>query len=267
MAYTKIKPVKHHLQRCLDYTSNPKKTEKFSADDLNRLLSYTQNQNKTEHQLYVTGFRCNPATAYRRMYRTKKRWNQLMDEGDILAYHIIQSFSPGEATPDQVHKIGCEFARRFLADRFECTVSTHLDKGHLHNHIVVNSVSYADGKMFRNNFDTYYHGIRQVSDELCRENRLSVIETDGKGKSYDEWLSGQTGKPTIRGMVRKDVEQAIAAADSFDGLRRKNPYCRKLCRMASALPTICTAGGGLVVISHPAMQHLCCKPCRKRGPY
>ena len=79
MAYTKIKPVKHHLQRCLDYTSNPKKTEKFSADDLNRLLSYTQNQNKTEHQLYVTGFRCNPATAYRRMYRTKKRWNQPMD--------------------------------------------------------------------------------------------------------------------------------------------------------------------------------------------
>ncbi len=71
--------------------------------------------------------------------------------------------------------------------------------------------------MFRNNFDTYYHGIRQVSDELCRENRLSVIETDGKGKSYDEWLSGQAGKPTIRGMVRKDVEQAIAAADSFDG--------------------------------------------------
>lgn len=71
--------------------------------------------------------------------------------------------------------------------------------------------------MFRNNFDTYYHGIRQVSDELCRENRLSVIETDGKGKSYDEWLSGQTGKPTIRGMVRKDVEQAIAAADSFEG--------------------------------------------------
>ena len=146
----------------------------------------------------------------------KRLWEQPTDKG-VLAYHIIQSFSPGEATPDQVHEIGCEFARRFLADRFECTVSTHLDKGHLHNHIVVNSVSYADGKMFRNNFDTYYHGIRQVSDELCRENRLSVIETDGKGKSYDEWLSGQTGKPTIRGMVRKDVEQAIAAADSFDG--------------------------------------------------
>lgn len=71
--------------------------------------------------------------------------------------------------------------------------------------------------MFRSDFNTYYKGIRETSDELCRENRLSVIETDGKGKSYDEWLSGQTGKPTIRGMVRKDVEQAIAAADSFDG--------------------------------------------------
>lgn len=82
---------------------------------------------------------------------------------------------------------------------------------------VVNSVSYADGRMFRSDFNTYYKGIRETSDELCRENRLSVIETDGKGKSYDEWLSGQAGKPTIRGMVRKDVEQAIAAADSFDG--------------------------------------------------
>lgn len=147
------------------------------------------------------------------MELTKRLWEQPTDKG-VLAYHIIQSFSPGEATPDQVHEIGCEFARRFLADRFECTVSTHLDKGHLHNHIVVNSVSYADGKMFRNNFDTYYHGIRQVSDELCRENRLSVIETDGKGKSYDEWLSGQAGKPTIRGMVRKDVEQAIVLPDN-----------------------------------------------------
>ena len=71
--------------------------------------------------------------------------------------------------------------------------------------------------MFRSDFDAYYKGIRKISDELCRENRLSVIETDGKGKSYAEWISGQTGKPTIRGMVRKDVEQAIVAADSFDG--------------------------------------------------
>ena len=221
MAYTKIKPVKNHLQKCLDYTSNPEKTESFAAEDLDRLLSYTQNQDKTEHQLYVTGFNCTPEGACRRMYRTKRRWQKSEDENTILAYHIIQSFAPGEATPDQVHQIGCEFARRFLADRFECTVSTHLDKGHLHNHIVVNSVSYIDGKMFRNDFTTYYRGIRKISDELCRENKLSVIETDGKGQSYDAWKSGKTGKPSIRSMVRKDVELAIAAADSFDGFISK----------------------------------------------
>lgn len=156
------------------------------------------------------------------MELTKRLWEQPTDKG-VLAYHIIQSFSPGEATPDQVHEIGCEFARRFLADRFECTVSTHLDKGHLHNHIVVNSVSYADGKMFRNNFDTYYHGIRQVSDELCRENRLSVIETDGKGRSYDEWLSGQAGKPTIRGMTISEYPQQLD--DKFiSALLQQVPY-------------------------------------------
>ena len=177
----------------------------------------TQNNDKTEHQLYVSGFNCIPQNAYEIMMETKTRWRKPVKDGNILAYHIIQSFAPGEATPDQVHQIGCEFVQRFLADRFECTVSTHLDRGHLHNHIVVNSVSYADGRMFRSDFNTYYKGIRETSDELCRENRLSVIETDGKGKSYDEWLSGQAGKPTIRGMVRKDVEQAIAAADSFDG--------------------------------------------------
>ena len=217
MAYTKIIKVKSNLNLCLDYTSNPMKTERRSAEDLNKLLNYTQNNDKTEHQLYVSGFNCIPQNAYEIMMETKTRWRKPVKDGNILAYHIIQSFAPGEATPDQVHQIGCEFVQRFLADRFECTVSTHLDRGHLHNHIVVNSVSYADGRMFRSDFNTYYKGIRKTSDELCRENRLSVIETDGKGKSYDEWLSGQTGKPTIRGMVRKDVEQAIAATDSFDG--------------------------------------------------
>ena len=95
---TKIKAVKHHLQRCLDYTSNPNKTEKFADDDLRRLLSYTQNQDKTEHQLYVTGFHCDPETACMSMELTKRLWEQPTDKG-VLAYHIIQSFSPGEATP------------------------------------------------------------------------------------------------------------------------------------------------------------------------
>lgn len=192
MAITKILPVRGQLKGCLDYAANPQKTEYFSTADMQRLIGYTQNKDKTEHQLYVSGFNCMPQNAYCIMQATKQRWGKPLNGGNV-GYHIIQSFKPGEATPDQVHEIGCEFARRFLADRFECTVSTHLDKGHLHNHIVVNSVSFMDGRMFRNDFTTYYKGIRAISDELCRENRLSVVETDGHGKSYGEWKHEKEG--------------------------------------------------------------------------
>ena len=216
MAYTKIIPIHNHLERCLNYTSNPNKTEVLLAADLGRTLAYTQSADKTEHQLYVTGFHCAPQSADRMMNATKQRWSKPTDKG-VLGYHIIQSFAPGETTPAQAHEIGCEFARRFLADRFECTVSTHLDKGHLHNHVVINSVSYLDGKMFRNDFAAYYRGIRQVSDELCRENRLSTIVTDGKSQSYAEWQKSRKGKPTWRTLVQADVEQAIRAAHSFEG--------------------------------------------------
>lgn len=216
MAITKILPVRGQLKGCLDYAANPQKTEYMNTADMQRLMNYTQNGDKTEHQLYVSGFNCDPQNAYYLMQATKRRWGKPLDSGNV-GYHIIQSFKPGEATPDQVHEIGCEFARRFLEDRFECTVSTHLDKGHLHNHIVVNSVSFMDGRMFRNDFTTYYKGIRAVSDELCRENRLSVVETDGHGKSYGEWKHEKEGTPTLRGMVKTDVEMAMTAADSFAG--------------------------------------------------
>lgn len=215
MATTKILPVRKRLKDCLDYAANPKKTEIFRGDALDRLMHYTQNEDKTEHQLYVTGFNCDPQNACLIMEATKRRWHKDIGHGNV-GYHIIQSFKPGEASPDQVHQIGCELARRCLADRFECTVSTHLDKGHLHNHIVVNSVSFMDGKMFRNDFKTYYQGIRKVSDDLCRQNQLSVIETDGRGISYGEWRNRREGKPTLRGMVKADVEMALAESSDFD---------------------------------------------------
>ena len=215
MATTKILPVRKRLKDCLDYAANPKKTEIFRGDALDRLMHYTQNEDKTEHQLYVTGFNCDPQNACLIMEATKRRWHKDIGHGNV-GYHIIQSFKPGEASPDQVHQIGCELARRCLADRFECTVSTHLDKGHLHNHIVVNSVSFMDGKMFRNDFKTYYQGIRKVSDDLCRQNQLPVIETDGRGISYGEWRNRREGKPTLRGMVKADVEMALAESSDFD---------------------------------------------------
>lgn len=211
MGYTKIKAVKNHLARCLDYTSNPVKTERFSEEDLSRLLDYTQNQDKTEHQLYVTGFNCDPANACDTMNATRKRWGK-DGEGHVLAYHLIQSFKPGEITAQQAHEIGCEFTRRLLADRYEVTVSTHLDKSHLHNHIVFNSVAFVDGKMFRNQFRDYYRGIRQISDDLCRENQLKVIDPKGHGKNYAEWAAEKAGRPTVRGTIKADVDRALERA-------------------------------------------------------
>lgn len=211
MGYTKIKAVKNHLARCLDYTSNPVKTERFSEEDLSRLLDYTQNRDKTEHQLYVTGFNCDPANACDTMNATRKRWGK-DGEGHVLAYHLIQSFKPGEITPQQAHEIGCEFTRRLLADRYEVTVSTHLDKSHLHNHIVFNSVAFVDGKMFRNQFRDYYRGIRQISDDLCRENQLKVIDPKGYGKNYAEWAAEKAGRPTVRGTIKADVDRALERA-------------------------------------------------------
>lgn len=214
MAYTKVKPVRNNLSRCLDYTANPQKTERFSKADLAKVLDYTQNTDKTEHQLYVTGFNCDPANACKSMTQTKQRWNK--DRGKhILAYHLIQSFKPGEVTPEQAFEIGCEFARRYLADKYEVTVSTHLDRAHLHCHIVFNSVSFVDGTMFTNTFDDYYNGIRKISDDLCREYKLSVIDSAHKGKSYAEKQAEEQGRPTVRGQIRQDVDLAISKAVSW----------------------------------------------------
>lgn len=223
MAYTKVKAVKNHLARCLKYTANPQKTEAKKA--LRDALAYAQNEDKTEHQLYVSGFNCDPASAFESMQETKQYWKK--DDSDhvcVQAYHVIQSFAPGEVTPQQAHEIGCEFAKRAFADRFEVTVSTHLDRNHLHNHIVFNSVSFVDGKMFRNDFKGYYKGIRAVSDQICREHKLSIITPKQKGKAYTEWQAEKGGAPTVRSMIRADVDRALEQAVSWEtfvlGLKR-----------------------------------------------
>lgn len=118
------------------------------------------------------------STAYSEMQRTKEKWHKT---GGVLGYHFIQSFKPKEATPETVHEIGVEFARRCFGERFEVVIGTHLDRNHLHNHIVVNSVSFADGKKYHSNAKSYFVDIRKISDEICREYGLSVIEPQKKG--------------------------------------------------------------------------------------
>lgn len=131
-----------------------------------------------------------------------------------MAFHGYQSFAPGECTPAMAHEIGVKLAEELWGSRFQVLVATHLDKAHhLHNHFVVNSVSFADGKRYhRTNQD--YRDMRSASDRLCREYGLSVIAHPEKGKSkhYAEWKAEQEGKPTYHSMVKADVDEAVLKA-------------------------------------------------------
>lgn len=210
MATTAIWDVKDRLDRVINYAVNPDKTENADFSNFHGLrdvLDYTQQDAKTEKQYYVTGVNCDPASVCEQMKRTKLQYQKT---GGILAFHGYQAFAPGEATPETAHAIGVKLAKQLWGDRFEVVISTHIDKHHLHNHFVLNSVSFMDGKRYYDNNATYAM-MRKASDRLCREYSLSVIENPqrGKAKHYAEWKADQEGKPTWRGLIRTDVDAAI----------------------------------------------------------
>lgn len=158
------------------------------------------------------------------MTAVKKRFGK---EGGIVAFHGYQSFAEGECTPKVAHEIGVKLAEELWGARFQVLVATHLDKeNHLHNHFVVNSVSFADGLRFHRT-NQEYQKMKDLSDRLCREYQLSVIEKPavGKGKHYGEWRAEQDGRPTYRSMILSDVEEALSKARTerqfFNFLRAK----------------------------------------------
>ena len=186
MAYTKILVIHNRLDKCVGYTQDPEKTSLEAAID------YALDRAKTERICYETAINCSRDRVYRDMLDTKRRWGK---EGrKRKGYHIIQSFAPGEVTPDQAHAVGVEFAQRLLGDRYEAIVSTHLNKAHLHSHIVFNSVSFVDGAMYRDKMKDYYEGIRGTSDAICREHGPTQRET------YRPWTDSSgcgRGHPAI----------------------------------------------------------------------
>ncbi len=208
MAYTKILVVHNRLDKSVDYAQNEEKTSLEAAID------YALNRDKTERTCFETAINCDRDTVYADMMDTKRRWGKV--DRKRKGYHIIQSFAPGEVTPEQAHAVGVEFAQRLLGDRYEVIVTTHLDKAHLHNHIVFSSVSFVDGRMYRDNFKDYYggngEGIRGTSDAICLEHGLSIIEPSDKGRQYSEWQAERKGKPYLRGLVQQDIDAAISRA-------------------------------------------------------
>ncbi len=205
MAYDKIITLRGRMDHCIDYVLNEEKTGLANA------LAYAENPAKT-HQL-VTGINCDPETALSDMRSTKKRWDK---KGGVLGYHIIHSYAPGEVTPEEAHAAGVEFAQRLLGDKYEVVVATHVDRAHLHCHIVFNSVSFVDGKKYRSDFKSYFGDLRDTSNEVSRERGLSVIEPQGHGKHYTEWTAEKQGRKTVMGFVRQDIDAAIAESFTFD---------------------------------------------------
>jgi hypothetical protein len=215
MATTKIWSIKGRLDHVLDYAENEDKTVNpdYSGVDVQGLrdvMDYACQDYKTEKQHFVSGINCSPETARQEMLDTKAQYGK---SGGIIAFHAYQSFAEGEVTPELAHEIGMKLAQEMWGDRFEVIVATHLDKAHIHNHFVLNSVSFADGYKYYDNNENYDR-FRVKSDKLCEQYRLSVIDEPQRGRrpSYAVYLAEGKGEPTYRSLIRADVDKAIAEA-------------------------------------------------------
>lgn len=193
MATTGMWAVKSRLDHLVNYVSNPLKT----------VTQYVINDEKTLEKRYVSYLNCSFENPRENMENTKKHYH---DESKILAFHGYQSFEEDEIDADKAHELGVEFAKKMWGDRFEVVVSTHLDTDNIHNHFLINSTSFVDGKRYCNTYNDIQR-MRKVSDELCREHGLSVIEqrqyvSKSRGYCFQE--------KTLRNIVKEDIDEALS---------------------------------------------------------
>ena len=191
MAVTKIKPVKSTLSKALDYIQNP---------------------DKTDGKMLVSSFGCSYETADIEFGFTL---SQALDKGNNLAHHLIQSFEPGEVDYEKAHEIGRQLADAVTKGQHEYVLTTHVDKGHIHNHIIFCAVNFVDHHKYVSNKRSYY-GIRNISDRLCRENGLSVVvpEKGSKGKNYAAYHKEKSAKAKLK----IAVDTLIPQVNSFEEL-------------------------------------------------
>ena len=217
MAVTSLKPVKNRVDIAINYIRNPEKTSATALElmasfhSVVRSIEYAANDLKTEKRMYVSCLNCSEIGAIAQFQETKERYHRT---GGRMCYHGYQSFQEGEVTADLAHEIGVKLAEKLWGDRYEVVVATHLNTNHYHNHFIINSVSFVDGRKFTNT-PADYAKMRDVSDALCREHGLSVITSkETKTKSYAEWEAEKNGQPTIRSMIRADIDRAIQASST-----------------------------------------------------
>lgn len=197
MAVTKIKPIKSTLSKALAYIQNPA---------------------KTEEKMLVSSFGCSYETADIEFAYTL---SQALEKGSNLAHHLMQSFEPGEVSYEKAHEIGRQLADAVTKGQHEYVLTTHIDKGHIHNHVIFCAVNFIDHRKYNSNKRSYY-GIRNMSDKLCRENGLSVVVPGrgSKGKSYAEYQAEKTGT-SWKGKLKIAVDALIPQVSSFEELLQR----------------------------------------------
>ena len=214
MAVTKIWPIKNSFAAPIIYVQNSEKTlnpnvdmSEESLQALEDVIEYAANEDKTEMKYYVSTINCNKRCARDEFAMVKKRFGK---EGGIVAFHAYQSFAPGEVNPSEAHSIGVELARRLWGDRFQIVVATHVNTKAVHNHLVINSISFKDGKRFHGCRETTGM-LREMSDRICQEHGLSVIKNP-KGQRVNTYLykMERAGMPTRYNVARKSIDEAIA---------------------------------------------------------
>ena len=213
MATTGFWPVKGRLKEVIDYANNPDKTtaKEYLDEDLYAAIRYVENDDKTDQTMYVSGINCSKHNAYNEMIAVKRRFGE---RGKNIAYHGFQSFAPGEVTPEEAHSIGKETARRMWGAQYQVVVTTHLNTGKIHNHFVLNSVSFKTGKKFRNGIGDRFE-LRKISDAICAERNKSVIQGNKFYSNKKEYWVKKNGGMTHRDMLRKDIDEALSQSCSF----------------------------------------------------
>lgn len=181
---------------------------------VHKAIAYICNPEKTDDKLLVSSYGCAPETAHFDFAFTRQN---AAVQSPNLAYHLIQAFAPGEVTPEQAHRIGQELADSLLKGKHSYVVTTHIDKGHVHNHIIFSAVDNEKYQHYNDCKRTYYQ-IRRLNDNLCQEHGLSVIEEPSgvRGMSWWEWNMTQDGGGQ-KAQLKKDINKCIQITDSFDG--------------------------------------------------
>lgn len=235
MAVTKIWPIRKSIAAPLDYVQNAEKTanpaaQSFSESEqaLEDVIEYAAAEDKTEKKYFVSTLNCNKRFARDEFLTVKKRFGK---EGGIVAFHGYQSFAGHEVTPEQAHEIGVQLAKELWGDKFQVLIATHLNTANLHNHFILNSISFKDGKRYHDCKDTY-RLMRETSDRICLEHGLSIVE-DPRGKGVSQYLYNleKAGMPTRYNVARQAIDESIALSlniEEFKSELRKRGYNYRL---------------------------------------